>query len=330
MKGTRMTFHPNLITTVPQLHARMAQSLELRHTVDNLARFSRHQLLSRDVDPLYPVLRVLEKDMDEEMALWHTLLYVAYYNVTSSHFAFNNYPKPGGAIPMDLDVASLPTGVERRGLRGGYNMQQHIYSLLGIWLAHGESWKSWLTYDFTDDPRENWKTLNITLQMPMYNGRWAAYKTAEILKTVHDFPVEPTDMGMAFSSGPRWGLSLLYGEVQGNGPVAVARLDRQAEDLHRLLIEDYNLGVTLAELETMLCDFHSLCEGKYYVGHDIDQMQEQIVRAYSTNDSQLPGELWQARQLALPHDYLGELNGWVGVDKARKGYYRTHHEVIVR
>ena len=35
----------------------------------------------------------------------------------------------------------------------------------------------------------------------------------------------------------------------------------------------------IEQVETILCDFHALAEGRYYVGHDIDQMQEQLDRA---------------------------------------------------
>src|SRR5260221_8035979 len=70
----------------------------------------------------------------------------------------------------------------------------------------------------------------------------------------------------------------------------------------------------------MLCEFHSMAEGRYYPGHDIDLLQEQMLAA------QLPAEtmheLWAFRRKTFDTPYLGEYMGWSGVDKARNRFYR--------
>jgi hypothetical protein len=78
--------------------------------------------------------------------------------------------------------------------------------------------------------------------------------------------------------------------------------------------------------ETSLCDFYAMTRGRYYVGIDIDEMQEQLLRV----PSDLTKWAFKARYESLPHDYLGELNGWEGIDKARKSIYKNTREIAVR
>lgn len=300
----------------------MKDSPTLTSLFQNLLFFSRAQLASFDVDPLYPVLRYLHRGMDHEQALWHSILYVGYYNLASATAAFLTTPLPKH---LSERVARYPTGVERRGFRGGA-ITQHISSLLEWRKVYG-GLDAFLREGFGPRPRSNWLILQENLQRVWGNGRWAAYKTGEILQKVHDFPVEPTDMGHAFSSGPRHGLALFYGEVSGNTTETISRLDRQGDALLADL-RDQGVVMGIEQLETMLCDFHALVQGRYYVGHDIDQFQAQLLASPLPQTSLEP--LWDARRNVLPHAYLGELNGWQGVDHARKRIYKQTGRIVTR
>ncbi len=158
------------------------------------------------------------------------------------------------------------------------------------------------------------------------NGRWAAYKTAEILYKSHGFNLQVPDMGNANSSGPRKGLGLFFpGLPQGNSPSDVAQLDELSAK-----VVDYLQGkvsqVSMETAETSLCDFYAMSKGRYYVGIDIDEMQEQLLRV----PSDLTAMGFKARSETLPHRYLGELNGWEGIDKNRKTIYRTTRQIALR
>jgi hypothetical protein len=294
----------------------------------DFVNFCMHQLASQDVDPVYPVLSRLYElyreyhMMDEEGALWHTFLYVGYYSLPSATRAYALAPRPMRLTPAQ---ATLPTGTERRGFRGGA-ITRHLSSLVYLLDRYG-TLSNWLTQGFGPDKRANWHRLQVTLQVPWGNGRWAAYKTGEILQKVHGFPVQPTDMGHSFSTGPRHGLALFYREVPGNTADAIRTLDRQGEDLLQKLMA-YGVEMGIEQLETMLCDFHALYKGRYYVGHDIDQLQEQIASSGLPTEQAWP--LWKARRDALPHEYLGELHGWHGVDRARKKVYQQTGKVVIR
>jgi hypothetical protein len=78
----------------------------------------------------------------------------------------------------------------------------------------------------------------------------------------------------------------------------------------------------------VLCDFNSTRKGHYYVGHDIDQMLAQIKAAgLSPDDERL---LLDIRREVFPADYLGELNGWDGVDKDRRKVYQRTGVIVWR
>jgi len=312
---------------VPQRASRPHLTPEGERRLPAAIEFARLHLESQDIDPLYPVLRELQRGMGPEQALWHSLLYVAYYNVASSTLAFANYPEPAAIMGP---LASLPTGIERRGLRGGAPLSQHTAALEDMAFTYG-GLRQWLTRRFTGNPRTDWNLLQHTFQEAWGNGRWAGYKTAEVLMKVNGFPLEATDMGNAFSTGPRQGLALFYTPIEGNTTAAVRELDEQGWDLHkRMAQEGVHLGIE--QLETVLCDFHAMAEGRYYVGWDIDSLQEQLDVAWQRGIDRRPllGPVWAARKAGLPHRYLGELNGWKGVDRARGRQYRDTGRVLGR
>lgn len=287
------------------------------------AQFHEAQTQSRDMDPAYPVLKWFADSMDRDSGLWLTFLFVGYYHMGSALKAFSLYPTP--TVPAQEDL-KLPIAQPRRSHRATLRFAQHLDSLCAKAEQHG-GLGAWLdTSCVTTDPVINWKTLNNELTTVFGNGRWAAYKTAEILYKSHGFNLEVPDMGNANSSGPRKGLGLFFpGLPQGNSPSEVAQLDELS-----VKVVDYLQGkvsqVSMETAETSLCDFYAMSKGRYYVGIDIDEMQEQLLRV----PSDLTALGFKARYETLPHTYLGELNGWEGIDKKRKSIYRDTRQVALR
>ena len=263
--------------------------------LDDVAMFGAAHIASDDVDPIYPVLRWLydAERMDDEQRLWATILYTTYYNLTSGLQAFDAMPT-AGRLPET--VTRFPTGVERRGLRGGLTgpfIDGFIDALAG------QSIKGWLTQSWGDDPVVNYLLLWDTWQTVKGNGRWSAFKIAEVLRRVHGFNIIAPDMRLKFCTGPLEGLRWMF--PHGVSDDHRAKVFREAM-IERGVDEDWE------HLETVLCDFNSMRKGHYYVGHDIDQMQEQIAFA----PAPIALRLREARHGSLPQAYLGELNGWNG------------------
>lgn len=294
---------------------------------DALANFAYWHVRSGDIDPVYPVLRILHDLLcdDEEEALRLTFLYVAYYNLPSAVAAWNRgvFTKPG-RLP-DLTIAKFPTGTERRAHRMPHKLVEHLAYLDGIASNYG-SLSAWLETAVQLDPANNWQNIQHTLRNVRHNGRWAAYKTGEILATVHRYDLEPTDAGHDFSSGPRAGLADCYPETAnmvGYKPNTVRVLDNYTWSL-KLWLEEETKGVyPIEQVETVLCDWHSVQKGHYYVGHDIDLLLEQTYRAAADgrfNSTDL-GQMLDARGEAFESRWLGEANDWDGVRKPLKRAY---------
>lgn len=275
---------------------------------ERLIGFASEHVSSQDIDPVYPVLEQYLAGHGPEHQAWTVLCYVAFYNLPAGlQFAKEC------EYPSELDYGfvvrladQLPKGTERRGFRRPGYLHRHLASVRALAAEHG-SVEGWLRLALENTAEANWRVLQINLRRAWGNGRWAAYKTGEILSTVLDYPVRPTDAGHAWSSGPRQGLALFYGPVQGNGPRAVAKLDAQTEELRGRLKDD-GVPLTVEQLETVLCDFHSHQQGRYYVGHDIDQMWKQVTDAMNNGwlDLILYEQLRTIRAKVFDQQYLME------------------------
>jgi hypothetical protein len=293
----------------------------------DLAEFARAAVASEDIDPAYPVLKRLQADLpDDEARLWSSLCFVATYRLASSIQVAAVHPEPVMWAP---NLWSLPTGVERRGLRGGTPMARHVASVLD-WVESYGSIRAWLTHGFTGDKalRANWTAVRDAYGAAFGNGRWATYKLAEVLKEVNGWPIEAPDMGNDGSTGPRAGLEMLFGPVQGNARNAIAVLDAQGWGVQQYLAEQSGLSLPIEQVETVLCDFHALATGRYYVGHDIDVMLADISK--DSVPEWVKTAVLSARSDVLPGQYLGERHGWTGVDAARKRVYRDEGRIVVR
>jgi hypothetical protein len=288
--------------------------VELTALAPDYARFHGLALASRDVDPVYPVLRALADALaltpeDTTRLVMH---HVAFYHLGS---ALAYYAGERG---------KLPTGVERRGHRDPKQLMRHLAALRAVEREPG-GYMGYLAAGLPADPWAAWRALVGRLLAVHGNGRWAAYKSAEMLWKVCGYPVAAPDMGHAYSSGPRKGLALLTAVPEGNGAAAVAELDRVSGELCGWLVGQGYLA-PVEEVETTLCDFHSLCKGNYYVGHDIDQMLRQLLDVQSP----LTKQALAARGAALPWWYLGEVRGWSGVDRDRRRWYQRTGEIVIR
>lgn len=287
-------------------------------TWNDYVEFHREQIESWDIDPVYPVLRWIAKDADRESALWLTFLHVAYYHIGSALAVWDRHPYP--TIPDD-DLLRLPCGTERRGHRDPAKLRKHLTSLVAC-----APLTTFVDRAVTRDPKRSWARMEILLQTIWGNGRWATYKTSEMLMKVNDLPLEATDMGHKNGSGSKHGLKLLFPNAPtGNTPRDIEILDRMSQTLVDVL-NRAGVEASLETAETSLCDFHSLVEGRYYVGHDIDAMFGQLQAVPSS----LTEKAIQARFETLPHRYVGELQGWETIDDERKRQYKQTGQLLFR
>lgn len=280
--------------------------------------FHKEQIRSWDIDPVYPILKYIIKDVEPESGLWLTFLHVAYYNIGSALAVWCRYPMP--TLPQD-NFLKYPCGTERRAHRSPEKLKKHLIDLLKRKPLVG-----FVNQAIVDDPLRSWSRMEIMLRNVWGNGRWATFKTSEMLMKVNDLPLQATDMGHKNGSGAKHGLKLLFSNSPtGNSPKDIAVLDKISKQLVDRLGQE-GATATLETAETSLCDFHSMFRGRYYVGHDIDAMQQQLL----SFPSMLTEKAFEARSKSIPVQYLGEINGWEKPDEQRKRAYRDKQQLLFR
>lgn len=273
--------------------------------------FAKAQISSGDLDPTYPVLRhyyeMLNLTPDER--LWRTLLYVTWYNLHSAEQAWHRFPQ-ATELPSDT---RYPTGTERRGFRGNNLAALHVNSVLAIVRRNfGGSLSTWVSEAVGAGGKAGWQRVRSAFQQVPYGGNWSSYKWADLLKSVHGYPITAADIGVGGggeTAGPVPGLVRLTGLPWQRVAVDV---DLQ-QDVHLAAVSRGVPFAGLDMLETACCDFNSMSKGQYYVGHDIDAQMEHLQHCSA--------ELKEARRVSFPPAYLGEVGGWKGVRKELKTHF---------
>lgn len=284
---------------------------------DDFTIFAKAQLKTKDIDPAYPVLKAAfdAGGLDEETRLWHLLIYLTYYSLASAEKAWTRVPSK--EVYRDFFLPALPTGIERRGMRGNDTAVNHfVTDALGHANGNLTEWMHGAL--IPSDPKMSWRQVRDRMGEVWGAGSWATYKWADLMKNVMGYPITANDIGLGGGSataGPVPGLALLL----GIDPSEVVRREDVQWEAYEVALER---GVTfqgIEEFETSLCDFNSLFKGGYYVGHDIDLMQESLPEG---------SVFWAARRMALPAGTMGEHSGWSGVRKDLKTTYRDSGVIV--
>jgi hypothetical protein len=286
----------------------------------DFARFGRAMILSGDIDPQFPILRYMyEKlELDRNTALWWTCIYLLYYHLGSAIQAWKRYPKPDIIRKKDWSN-DLPYFKQRRCFRGNEHARNQINTLVA--LTDGDM-VSWIDNLVSNNREKSWTRIRETISELPYHGPWSSYKFCDLMKFVHSYDISAPDIGTkpGATAGPIAGLNTLTG-LDWNRCADDSQLHR---DLLQMVI---NLGTPvngLDQLESMLCDWQSLTNGRYYLGHDIDRDQVQL----QLHNSNLSGILWEARRDIFDERLLGEYGGWSGPRGYLKSVYRDRRRLI--
>src|SRR5579872_6034148 len=220
--------------------------MKLSRYAPDYAKFHRLALETQDVDPVYPVLREIAKSegLSREDTIRLVFCHVAYYHLGS------------GLAYFAGERARMPTGTERRGHRVDSRLAIHLEAIENIASSAG-GFAAFLDPAIGVAPRQSWANLVAKVETLPGNGRWASYKTAEMLWKVAGFQVQAPDMGHANSTGPRQGLALLTDIPKGNSSDVIQGLNGVSDRLCNWL-HHQGMPAFVEEVETTLCDFHAL------------------------------------------------------------------------
>jgi len=303
-------------------------TLPVNRDWDAIAYFAQHLIESRDQDPIYPILYELSRlrEYDPEESLWLSVVYQAFYHLPAALEAMRRLGDFRNLAPstlLDAQLQQLPTGIERRGLRGGLVVS--YLSLVSEARKRAGGFQKWLTDGWGTNPYLNYSYFQQTWQNVEFNGRWSSFKMAEILKVSHSWNIAAPHMDLWKSTGPRQSLEYLYDLSKPD----LITLNETGENFRHRLQKSLNRAVDWETVETVLCNWNSVRQGRYYVGHDIDELQTQIEHAnYLSVADQM--DILAARLAALPDAYLGEHHGWDRLSKSRQRAWIDAGLVVIR
>lgn len=275
----------------------------LKHYAD-FELYSRALIESKDVDPVYPVVKWIVERYDFQPE-WFVFVYTAFYNLESAIIMCREMPDTaswdqGRFISMRNNSELRKFGHERRG------SCRNIQNQIGLFED---------AIHFVDrlPPSEELDNRGFRdgLMACSFQGEWASFKAAELFEksldyktlTIHDLGLEGKDPNR--NDGPVGGLRWLYG-----------RDNRYTENIYptwnrfgAALAEAW--GVDMGEVETCLCKWHKVVTGKYWIGHDIAEFFE-LAHVMGQKD-------YNAMMGSIFHPAL-----WEGMTEFPKQYKQTY------
>ena len=286
----------------------------------DFTQFGRMLIQSGDLDPQFPVLREIYKqlELDDNTALWFSCLYLTFYHLGSAIEVWQLYPKPD-VISKRHWIEHLPYSKQRRCFRGNDGGLRQLNALIKA--SDGDLLK-WLTNLVGDGGEEGWARVREGATEMPYHGPWSSYKFCDMVKFVHGYPITAPDIGTkpGATAGPIAGLASLTG------------LDRTrcAEDtqLYRdllLYLQDQGAAVDgLDQMESILCDWQSLINGRYYLSHDVDRDLGQLKNA----DGDYVSLILSTRKKIFDRRFLGEYGGWSDIRTELNSVYSTRRRLV--
>lgn len=234
--------------------------------------FSRALIASKDVDPIYPFIKSLLDVNRNWMPEWFCFAYVNMYSLESAIKFCRDIPSPvdwiegdGASHFIDMRESGFinKMGHERRGSQRAINNQYMMFDTAATAI---------LNNSLDLDSQLDFKA-SVTQNVHMY-GPWATFKIAEVYEKALDIKsLKIPDLGINerdpnSNDGPIGGLRWLYGRDNVYDKSIFPTWNKFGENLAK------SWNVDIGEVESSLCKWHKIVTGKYYIGHDIDELWE--------------------------------------------------------
>lgn len=222
--------------------------------------FGQVLLSSRDLDPIYVMLRRAELDQDT-LKRW-LLAYWCYYSAgVASRIAES---KDFWAEMWKAHNEKWPRGAERRHFRG-----ETSYNAL-LCLQSTDATPEQIVDHMTNEP--DFQGIARRVQQFTAFGPWIAWKIADMAERVLHLEVDFSNAELGIYRDPVHGAALV---LTGDEfyPISPDELrgvvDNMAADFHSFSAPPwYDRPVNVQEVETVLCKYKSYCHGHYPPGKD--------------------------------------------------------------
>lgn len=276
-------------------------------------KFSRALIATKDVDPLYPFIKSLLKHNPDYQREWFVLVYVMFYSLESAIKFCNEMPTMDnwheGVFRRLRNGWITKMGHERRGKQRTIDNQILMIKTFMEYLESG---------DFQLIKLDDNKVFRKRVETwPQHSG-WASFKIAEVFEKALDHEnLAVIGMGLEgrdpnSNDGPVGGLRWLYGREHEFDQSILNTWEDFGSNLHNAW------GVDIGEVESCLCKWHKMMTGKYYIGHDIDELWELKDVVGWSQFSQIMAENFHHQFLTLRH----------GIDKKSKGLYKDTGQIL--
>jgi len=188
--------------------------------------------------------------------------------------------------------------------------------------SYKEIWKRGNTY------QQVWET---SIDSVAYYNRYMAIKFLEMLRQSVRPDIVLKDLRSKGAWSPRRTIAMIFTDhanvlcdKEDNRKETLALTERLGEELLWLL-GDRGLHISHFQLQVMLCEFREATVGGYYPGASLDEELGYLtIMADNLNElsykdewlfSEVATKIYNARQDLFPHQYLGEIKGWMGLRK---------------
>jgi hypothetical protein len=201
---------------------------------------------------------------------------------------------------------ALPMRVEMRSAR----MLEKRLDCLTDFARYALDYKPGLTYN------QRWHHSQVAVK---YYGRYMAIKFLELLRQMLEPELIAPDIRSKDGWSPRRSLALLHPEVPilaeatNKSVEAVKAMEDTAIDIQAKLNEA-GIPISFFQLQVLLCNYREALNGGFYPGggHDEEMdFMEIVSKKFSTT------LVYVARRNIFDQRYLGELNDWFGLRRAK-------------
>ena len=177
--------------------------------------------------------------------------------------------------------------------------------------------------------QENYDVLYAIMLKWKYFGRFTTFLLIEAIHKLTPLKADSTwfdwKNGNTATSGM---MHVLYLDKEAVEFDAKGTLDIEVKELlqkrfitvKNLIEKRYpNASNNITDIETALCGFRKLFKASRYGGYYIDRVQEEIItmEKWMPQEKPLWDEMYRFRRRAFPAEFLGELQGYKGIQKKR-------------
>lgn len=235
--------------------------------------FGRALLETGDLDPTYIVL--WEAKLEPELNGKFLLAYWCFYHFGTAAWISSqgDYWK---ALCGAASTKEHPRSSERRHFRGGQAIRA-VEQLRGLHLTPSEIVRQLGSH--AESP-----TLSTVMQRVKRHrgfGDWIGFKVADMLERLDLCPVQFNWQDVMFMyEAPRKGAELVASELGYTGPdpygFAYSQISAKLGALQAPPRRER--GINIQEIETILCKYKSHKNGRYVVGHDIEEVRHGLLK----------------------------------------------------